>query len=319
VAVPLDETGYCLIPALDGRAAFDAPCVYRVTNPQRGDSDTAETAYHDGSWIAFGRITDPRAAKLDLGAFDVSLAAGGFFLATIPTSEWSRLTGTANRGRILDGSGHVLRSGCVNWGAPSDASSARYSTTLWLDQPTGACKPQLRPAIPTVDMSQATPLFDVTLTQPYSMWPAGQRIMFEAAPASDGTTCVFPNGPGLPDLTRHGCGGPPLHSGRDPIDPELGASLAHVNGNAFYAWDISGSTLPSANIAKLTLTSPTASADITYGGGFFFAQLPVTTPGPRVGTVPFPDGPWVITGYDASGHKVAQVDLNELYRRATPH
>lgn len=319
VAVPLDQTGYCLIPALDGHAAFDAPCVYQVVHPAQGDSDIAETASHAGHWIAYGRITDPRAAEIDLGAFSLSLAQGGFFLGEIPVFEWSKLSGTANAGAILDGSGHVLRRGCVNWGASPDAPSGRFSSELWLDRPAGGCEPQLMPPVPTVDLSQATPLFDVTLTQPYSIWKSGQRITFEQAPASDGTTCVFPTGPGLPHVERDGCGGPSLGAGRADIDPGVEATLEHENGEAFYAWDVSGSTKPSANIARLTLTSPSASADVAYRDGFFFVQLPVRTPGPRVGTIPLPGGPWVLTGYDASGHEVARADLSELHRKASPH
>ncbi|MGN6798656.1 MAG: hypothetical protein ACTHKS_10935 [Gaiellaceae bacterium] len=51
----------------------------------------------------------------------------------------------------------------------------------------------------------------------------------------------------------------------------------------------------------------------------FFAQLPATTPGPRVGNVPFPAGPWTLTGYDANGREVQHVDLNALYTRLSPH
>ncbi|HEY1513932.1 MAG TPA: hypothetical protein VGF66_09280 [Gaiellaceae bacterium] len=53
---------------------------------------------------------------------------------------------------------------------------------------------------------------------------------------------------------------------------------------------ITGSTDPSAGIAKLTLTWGSASATVDYRDNFFFAQLPATTPGPRVGAVPLPDG-----------------------------
>ena len=55
------------------------------------------------------------------------------------------------------------------------------------------------------------------------------------------------------------------------------------------------------------------------GGGFFFAELPVTTPGPVTGGVPFPDGPWVLTAYDTAGHEVARIDLTDLHASETPH
>lgn len=333
VAIPLDQTGYCLIPALDGHASFGASCVYQVAHPQKGDSDSARTATRARSakaparWIAYGRITDPRARKLDLGAFTVELATGGFFLAQVPDAEWSTLNGTANRGAILDGSDNVLRRGCVNWGASPDAGRpqgfSRSATALWMDQPSGECKPQTLPPIPTIDLNHGRTLFEVTLTKPFSIWKAGEQIRFEEAPASDGTTCVIPIGPRTPrELYNHGCVGTriaQLRTGLPPISTEIGAGLSHEDGKAFYAWDVTGSTNPSAKIAKLTLSSPSASAEVAYGDNFFFAQLPVTTPGPRVGSVPFPDGPWTLTGYDAAGHEVAQVDLNELHHQASPH
>jgi hypothetical protein len=326
VAVPLDETGYCLIPTLDRRAALDAPCVYQVMHPETGDADITETGVRvqgkdrPARWLAYGRITDPRAVKLDLGALTVSLSTGGFFLTEIPEAQWAMLSGTANRGAILDRSGNVLRRGCVNWGSSPGGGSARYSTVLWLDQPSGDCKPQTLPPIPTIDLSRATKLFDVTLTMPFSIWKPGQQITFEKAPASDGTTCVVLVGPGLP-TTDHGCSlriDPP-QPGASPIDVGFGTQLAHDHGRPFYAWQITGSTDPSAGIAKLTLSSPTSSTPVRYDDDFFFAQLPTTTPGPRIGNVPFPDEPWVLTGYDAGGHAVAHIDLNELYTRSSPH
>lgn len=328
VAVPLDETGYCLIPALDGHASLGASCVYSVTHAERGDSDSSETAVRARSgdtparWLAFGRITDPRASKLDLGAFTVDLAPGGFFLVEIPDAQWASLGGTANRGAILDGSGQVLRRGCVNWGASPNGASSRFASTLWVDQPSGECTPQTLPPVPTIDLSQATKLFDVTLTQPFSIWRTGQSITFEKAPASDGRTCVVVLGPGLPvNGFGNGCGFrlDLPRSGDPPINPAMGTDLHHANGNAFYAWQITGSTDPSAGITKLTLTSGSASATVDYRDNFFFAQLPATTPGPRVGDVPLPDGPWVLTGYDAAGRQVYRVDLNALQKRNEPH
>jgi hypothetical protein len=332
VAVPLDETGYCLIPALAGRASFGASCVYRVTHPERGDSDSAamavraQSAGTPGRWIAYGRITDPRAAAIDLGAVSVPLVQGGFFVAEIAAAKWSTLDGTANPGAIVDGSGRVLRRGCVNWGpsptAPGRTGSFESPTSLWLDSSSGGCKPQTVPPPPTLDLSHAEKIFDVTLTQPYSIWQVGQKITFEAAPASDGTTCVVLVGPGLPATLDRTCQGlrlAPPPAGTPRIDPAVGAQLAHRDGKAFYAWDISGTTDPAAGISRLTLSSPSASAIVTYRDGFFFAQLPLTTPGPAVGTIPFPDGPWTLTGYDDAGRQIARIDLNAQYRRSTPH
>jgi hypothetical protein len=332
VAVPLDETGYCLIPTLGGHAAFDAPCIYTVARPESGDSDISETAASVGSkgaparWLAYGRITDPRAAKLDLGAFSVGLAPGGFFLTEVPAGMWAKLSGTASRGAILDASGAVLRRGCVSWGtSPDDSPTGALRaarTVLWLDQPAGTCKPVTVPPPPTLDLSKASTLFDVTLTQPFATWKAGDRVTFEEAPASDGGTCVVMVGPGYP-ITSSGqhCGwrlDQSLSTG-SPINVGFGNMLAHDGGKAFYSWQIMGSTDPGAKIAKLTLSSPSSKLDVTYRDTVFFVQLPATTPGPRVGSVPFPGGPWTLTGYDAGGSVVAHVDLNALYEHSSPH
>jgi len=327
VAVPLDASGYCLIPALDGRASFGSSCVYQVRDPEQGDSDTARTAARPAAggaparWLAYGRITDPRAASVDLGALEVRLATGGFFLTEIPDDQWQKLSGTANRGSILDSSGRVLRSGCVNWGdAPgASAGGTQPDTTLWIDQPTGACKPQRLPPEPTLELDQAKPLFDVTLTQPYSIWQPGQQISFEQVPASDGTTCVVVRGPGLPPGADH-CG---LRLGASPdgrpIDSSIGAQLVHEDGKALYVFDISGTIDPSANIARVTLTAGSTAANVTEADGFFFAQLPATTPGPLAGSIPLPAGPWILTGYDGTGRQVTQIDLNALQRQEEPH
>lgn len=329
VAVPLDTSGYCLIPALDSRAVFDSPCVYSVRNPAQGDSDLTETAsraHAAGSaarWIAYGRITDPRAATIDLGAYDVRLATGGFFLTEIPEQLWQKLGGTANRGSILDSAGSVLRRGCVNWGDPpgTPPGSAHADTTFWTNQPNGSCKPQLLPSTPTLELGQARSLFDVTLTEPYSLWEPGQRITFERVPVSDGSACVIATGPGSPSSLDDHCGGFRLGPWQDgtPISTVIGAQLVHVNGKPLYVFDIGGSTNPAAGITRLTLGAGALSAKVNYDDGFFWAQLPATTPGPRIGEVPLPDGPWILTGYDAAGHEVTRVDLNALQKQASPH
>jgi hypothetical protein len=332
VAVPLDETGYCLIPALDDHASLGASCVYSVAHPERGDSDSSDTAVRAAKkdaaarWLAYGRITDPRAAKLDLGSFTVDLTPGGFFLARIPEGEWAKLSGTANPGAILDSSGAVLRRGCVNWGAAPGQDGqgfpVRSAGVLWVDHASGECKPQTVPPPPMLDLSKATTLFDVTLTKPFSVWRPGDRVTFEEAPASDGSMCVVPRGPGFPvSAAAQGCSWriTPPQAGTSPVEVDFGAQLAHAGGQAFYSWQITGSTDPAAKIARLTLSSPASSVDVTYRDNVFFVELPATTPGPRVGNIPFPDGPWTLTGYDATGNEVTHVDLNELHTRLSPH
>ena len=328
VAVPLDTTGYCLIPTLDAHSFSGASCIYQVVHPEQDDgaatatASRAESAGSPARWIAYGRITDPRAATLDLGAFRVRLGSGGFFLAQVPVDVWQKLSGTANPGAILDSSGRLLRRGCVNWGSsPGSAGSATYDSTLFFDQAGGDCKPQIVPPAPTLDLSRAKTLFTVTLTQPFSIWDTGQQITFEAVPASDGTTCPVLVGPGLPASANPHCGGPSIESqgNGEPINVEIGSDLHHADGKAFYTFSITGTTNPSTKITRLTLASPTTTAQVSYRDNFFFVQLPATTPGPRIGNVPFPDGQWVLSGYDASGREVVHIDLGEHYRQLQPH
>jgi hypothetical protein len=329
VAVPLGASGYCLIPALGGRGNLGAQCEYQVRAPEHGDDDRAVSATRAAAggepahWIVYGRITDPRAEKIDLGRLSLDLARGGFFLGNVPEDEWPALSGTANAGQIVGRSGTVLRHGCVDWGPAPGATGAAGGESpvpLWTDAEAGAtCRAQLPPTPATVDLARATKLFDVTLTAPYSIWKAGEKISFEAAPASDGTTCMVAVGPGLPGT---GCGSvrvAPSGAQRAAIDVGLGAQLAHEHGRAFYAWAISGSVDPDRGIAKLEVRSGSTVTPVTFGGGFFFAQLHETTPGPVKGTVPLPPGPWEVVGYDAAGNEVAHVDLVAFHHRASPH
>ncbi|MFL5928496.1 MAG: hypothetical protein ACJ77E_16315 [Gaiellaceae bacterium] len=332
VAVPLGKTGYCLIPALGGRGNLGAQCQYRVTDPERGDDDRTVSATRPAAgdeparWIVYGRITDPRAQTIDLGRLSLGLAPGGFFLANLPDNEWSALSGTASTGEIIGNSGSVLRYGCVDWGPAPDATGAAGGESpqpLWRNTEKGAsCRAQQAPAPPTIYLGQAKKLFDVTLAAPYSIWKGGETVTFEAAPASDGTTCVVVVGPGAPSSFDHGCAGvtvPPARAQRPAIDVALDAQLVHEDGKAFYAWAVTGSVDPSRGIAKLEVRSGSDVTAVTSGGGFFFTQLRETTPGPLKGTVPLPAGSWEVVGYDGAGTEVARVDLVELQHRASPH
>jgi hypothetical protein len=333
VAVPLNSTGYCLIPALDGRATLGAQCEYQVKNPQSGDDDRTISATRrangdrPAAWIVYGRITDARAAKIDLGAFTLDLASGGFFLGQVPQAQWSQLSGSATRGTILDSSGGVLRRGCVNWASAPTGTGAdgEYPLPLWSEQSGGTCKPQKPVTPPTVDLGAAKKVFDVTLTQNYSLWKAGQTITFEAAPRSDGTTCLVASGPGTAGTNRglgftNSCAATSEQANaKQPINVGLGAGLTHIGSNAVYAWDISGAVDPRSGIAKLELRSDTSTTPVTFGGGFFFAQLPATSPGPQKGTVSMPPGQWLLVGLDATGHQIAEVDLVAAHRHASPH
>ncbi|MFL5952626.1 MAG: hypothetical protein ACJ76I_00765 [Gaiellaceae bacterium] len=305
VAVPLDETGYCLIPSLDGRASLGTQCEYQVRHAQQGDDDRTVSMRRDDAWIVYGRITDPRAATIDLGVLSLGLKPGGFFIASVPKDRWAALEGTANAGRILDRSGATLREGCVDWSGAS----------LWRDGSTN-CKPEPTPTIPTLDLAHATKLFEITLMQPYSIWKAGTTIEFVEAQSSDGSICSTSTGPGL--ATRLGNGGacrrPGTWSSPQPLNVTFSAQRAHDGERAFYIWAITGAADPGAHVAKLELRSPSGAIPVLLADNFFFAQIAQTS----ASTDAFPAGPYTLDAYDASGAKVASIDLNELHGRLRP-
>lgn len=331
VAVPLNATGYCLIPALDGRARFGAQCVYAVRHPSSGDEDSIHSVASQGSgsdagaWIVYGRITDPRATSVEFGSLSVTLSDGGFFVANIPREEWDALSGHADRGRVLDSSGTTIRSGCISWGSsPSAHGPAREmgSDVVWSGSKTGACRPVAPVAVPTIDYGRAKPILDVTLAQSYSIWKKGQTISFYEAPSSDGNTCVVATGPGMTirDIeARHvgGCETIPNASGSELINAQLSAQLAHDNGSPSYLWSVSGYFDPQ-KVATVKLRTSSGEIAAATGGRFFFLQLPEVTPGPSP-TPALPSGQHLLIGYDSSGAEVAREDLNALYRASTPH
>ncbi|HZQ81688.1 MAG TPA: hypothetical protein VFB25_06910 [Gaiellaceae bacterium] len=324
VAVPLDTTGYCLIPSLGGTASLGASCDYQVTNVEQGtDDETASVSRPQSSsdpadWIVYGRITDPRAAKVDLGAFTVTLTNGGFFLAHVPEQSWTALNDTANRGRILDSSGAVLRTGCVNWGLdPAKTDPQREGVELWLDTK-GPCTPQLPPPIPTLDMAHATKLFDVTLTQQFSLWKAGTTVSFVSAPASDGSTCVTVTGPTEHPLPNVGgdCLEPNAGwNGTTPVEVGFSAQRVETAAGAVYDWVLEGRTNPAAQVAKIVLESPSGATTATIGGDYYFLQFPQTSPSAD----DLPAGPYTLKAYDAAGNLIQSTDLSALHAQEVPH
>jgi hypothetical protein len=332
VAVPLNQSGYCLIPALEGRGDSGAQCEYQVANPASGDDDRLESyaqpAGRPGgpAWIVYGRITDPRAAVIDLGALTVSLQPGGFFLATVPPHDWSALNGHANSGRILDSSGTTLRSGCVNWGPSPDNTDAGLTDTILWNNGAGTCKPQLPPSPPTIDYSRAEKLFEVTLTAAFSLWKTGTTITISQAPGSNGEQCLVISGPNaLPrgrfaigPLGGDECRAPsgPWPSPGQHIEPTLGAQLVHIDGKPAYVWEADGRIDPTSGITRLELNSPSGTTPVAFGAGVFFVQLPGASS--SADTLPA-GGPFTLVAYDSTGNRIAQVDLNELHAKATPH
>lgn len=323
VAVPIQASGYCLIPTLDGRGGIGAQCEYQVRNPERGDDDRLVSLPYvprsgDASWIVYGRVTDPRADSVDLGALTVTLQPGGFFIARVPKKDWSKLSGTANVGAIADRSGSKIRSGCVNWGLAPDARPAdtireQGAVTLWTDGD-GPCKPlpsflTLRKAL---TYSDAQVLFTVTLTRPYSIWKSGDTIRFDRASNAAGEECVVAVADGFYPRYGGDCRKPNTTDG-PALSPQISAQLVSDGTDRSYVWSVQGRT--ASNVAKLVLRSPSGDVPVTVGGGYFFAQLAPATSSAS----DFPTGPYELIVYDASGTPVASTDLNRQFAQARPH
>lgn len=323
VAVPIKATGYCLIPALNGRGDLGAQCQYQLANAKRGDDDRAISLAHPASanttaaWLVYGRITDPRAASVDLGVFTVPLGTGGFFLRQIPEGNWARLAGTANAGRILDANGGVLRSVCVNWGvSPRSVNAGTGDLPLFIGSSDG-CRPQAPPAEPNPDIAHAQKLVQLTLQTDFSLWKAGTTVAIWQAPAGHGMTCFWVASAASPDpgLTTHGIPGGPGGCGKtitgQPSDGHPFAPLMLTIGGGGL---ILGHVSSERGIERVALASAAGTVELPFDHGWFLGQLPA---GPRA-ELP-PSGPFTLIGYDGAGNAIVRQNIKAVARESAPH
>lgn len=320
VAVPLNKTGYCLIPSLGGRANLGSQCNYQVVDPQQGYSDrTVSLARPDpAAWIVYGRITDRRAAEIDLGAFSVPLKTGGFFLARVPVDEWPTLDEQANPGRILDTNGATLRAGCVNWGpSPANHDAGRGGLPLWRDD-SGPCKPEQLLELPILDLDKASKLVELILAADFSIWKAGTVVALWQAPADNSRVCTYVAAASpAPTGTSEGPPSGPGQCNNGPADapaglavrPFLGVSLSIGGGGL-----VTGQVGARSGVAKVVLESASGATVLPLGSGWYIGQLPE---GGAVGQLP-PGGPFTLIAYDTDGKEVARQSLEEIKKAATP-
>jgi hypothetical protein len=319
IAVPINESGYCLIPTLQGRGNLGGQCEYQLVDLEQGHSDrtTSLTRSDPQAWIVYGRITDPRAAQIDLGAFTVPLATGGFFLAEVPEDRWPMLNGSANAGRVLDASGTTLRTGCVNWGpAPTSPDAGRGGVPLW--RPSDApCKPERSPGRPTIDLDEAAKLVELRLKTDFSIWKAGTVVALWQAPAQNGWICIYvgPASP-APTGTSEGFPGGPGQCGQASDDPAASArrAFAGVSFSVEGGGIVTGRVGSRSGVSRVVLESVSGSTVLPLGGGWFIGQLPE---GGSVGQLP-PGGPFTLVAYDAAGNELGRQSLEQIHRAATP-
>lgn len=319
IAVPINESGYCLIPTLQGRGNLGGQCEYQLVDLEQGHSDrTTSLARRDPSaWIVYGRITDPRAAQIDLGAFSVPLATGGFFLAEVPEAQWSKLNGRANAGRILDANGAIVRAGCVNWGpAPTSPEAGRGGVPLWR-QGRGPCKPERSPGPPRVDLDEASKLVELRLKTDFSIWKAGTVVALWQAPAQNNRICTYvaPASP-APSGTSEGLPGGPGQCGEARDEPAASArrAFAGVSFSVEGGGIVTGRVGSRSGVSRVVLESGSGSTMLPLGGGWFIGQLPE---GGSVGQLP-PGGPFTLVAYDADGTELGRQSLEQIHKAATP-
>jgi hypothetical protein len=321
VAVPVGDTGLCLIPSLEDNPDIGFGCFRPAKPPAPGEDDEIRAYARpaeqgDPRWIVYGRITDTGAATLDLGRFTVPLERGGFLLADVPEDRWDELSRTANEGRILDADGRVLATACVDWGpSPRDEHAGETREVIWRTH-AEPCRPSPPHEPPTLDLSRAKKLAELTLTADFSVWKAGDTIAFWSAPSSDGTICIVPGH--VTDLEWNVPAGGDC---RDPARPwpdeaptinvGFGAGRIHVNHVPLYAWTVSGRVNPGAGIARMELESADGTRPVLLLGTYFFVQLPGTSA--DAGVLPG-DGPYTLVAYAADGSEVTRVDLADAHR-----
>lgn len=308
VAVATKTGGYCLIPSLDGQASIGSSCT------SRADDELSAYATPPGSetrhWIAYGHVTDPRAATLDLHALGlaelVTVERGGFFLFDVPRPQWATLDDRHGRLRILDSGGGVVGVGCV-WLGPAPGS--RGSGDGWgaLGLGRDASCDQHVPLPLVVEVAKARKLVELTLTDKYGIYQGGDTIALWKAPSTDGQTCFFmsPAGeqPTVPEGQR--CSRPAAWPAPGPFTVATGSSL---EGDR-YTNMTTGFVDPKSGIVRVALESSAGSKDVAFAGGAFIAELPSS---PRAGKGPglIPGAPYTLVGYDANGVRVAAATID---------
>jgi hypothetical protein len=330
VAAPVGESGYCVLPSLPGSPDLGFSCTYQVNNPEAGTSDDFRSYARPPSqgpprWIVYGRITHPRAAALDLGAFTVPLRPGGFFLANVPEDRWKALANTASEGRVVDSSGATLRTGCVTWApSPADEAAGLGNYPFWSNWP-GPCRARPVPTRPTPDLSKAQKLVETTLREKFSIWEKGTAIALWRAPTLEGGECVFlalatltPDDVSAAKSDRSlpgggACTGSSSSAPRSPEPFMTGMSWTSLHDGT-YSVLLQGQVAPRLGIVRVTLRTETEESAVQFDNGYYLTQLENSN---ASGVLP-PGGPYTLLAYDSAGNVVATQDLQQLMSKLQP-
>jgi hypothetical protein len=308
VAVATKTGGYCLIPSLVDRPSIGNSCTSRADDELRAyASPPGSKTQH---WIAYGHVNDARAAALDLHALGlaqlVPVERGGFFLFDVPRPQWAALDDRHGALRVLDSGGGVVGLGCV-WLGPAPGARGSGDGWGWLGLGRDASCDQHVPLPLVVEVEKARKLVELTLTDKFGIYRAGDTIALWQAPSTDGQICVFmsPAGaqPTFPDGPR--CRKP---NGAWPA-PAIEAGTGSTLEGDRYTNMTTGIVDPRSGIVRVALESAAGSKDVAFAGGAFMAELPSSPrAGKRVG--PIPGAPYTLVGYDANGARVAAVTID---------
>jgi hypothetical protein len=324
VAAPVGESGYCLIPSLPGNPDLGFSCSYQLSDELRSYARPASQG--TARWIVYGRITNPHAAALDLGAFTVPLRPGGFFLANVPKERWKELANTANEGKIVDASGETLRTGCVNWTpSPADPAAGRSRYSFWSDGH-GPCRARPVQPRPTPDLSRAEKLVETNLREKFSIWEPGTGVALWRAPTLEGGECVYlwlatptPEDVAAAARSKRGipgggsCTSSPRSAPRNPESFRTGVSWTSLHDGT-YSVMLEGQVAPRLGAVRVALRTEAGESAVPFDHGYYLTQLANSN---ASGALP-PGGPYTLVAYDAAGKELATQDLQQLMDRLQP-
>jgi hypothetical protein len=314
VAVATKGGGYCLIPSLTGRPSIGNSCTSAPESELRTyASPSATTGLR--VWILYGRVIDQGAASLDLRGVGlgepVPLERGGFFLLELPQTQWAALDNRHGLAVILDASGHLLRTGCA-WLGPAPGRQGSGNHWGMLGDTPASCNQTVPPPI-AIDTDHSDKLVTTTLTRPYSIYEAGDRVAIWRGPATGGRTCYFLALAATP-VTPLGGANPANALTCDPTNVWWSQSAIQVAASRTLAGDrymvlVTGRVEPGSGIARIEIKSANGHVLRTaLGNDAFLAELP-DAPRAGKGPGPIPGGPYTADGYDTHGNKVASAPV----------
>jgi hypothetical protein len=304
VAAPVAKDGYCMVPALPREPDIGSSCEYQLTDEVRSYSSPGK----DPRWIIYGRLTDERAATLDMSdavgaSLQVKLQPGGFFIADLPAARWSALDDGTGAAKVLSGSGKTLATVCLAFG-PSPSASGAGATRVPSPLNAPPCSvPEAIPGKPV--LSDAQKLVATTLAHDFSVWKAGTTVALWQAPDAGGKdSCEFLAPVPVPlndplQIGLTGCGADP---GTLPPGKLLTVGFSSGLAHGSYEHLVDGSTDASSGIVRVEVQMPGHTQPLDFVNDHFLGDFAPTA------AIHVADA--FVVGFDASGKEVARAPLS---------